>query len=154
MNQKVKSAVPLWPQKRTQFHIVRDSLPRRSLDEEGSPTDGLDPGEIPSGARSRELKPFIIHVFRVFRKPRHLNSKLKIQNSKLQKLIPLLLNWFSQNARDLPWRRARDPYAIWVSEIMKYKTLNVKQPQREIKILCLDFSKFQRDSLIKAASLF
>jgi len=51
-----------------------------------------------------------------------LNSKLKIQNSKLQNLVLLLLDWFSQNARDLPWRRTRDPYAIWVSEIMLQQT--------------------------------
>jgi A/G-specific adenine glycosylase len=51
-----------------------------------------------------------------------LNSKLKIQNSKLRKLVPLLLNWFATNARDLPWRRTHDPYAIWVSEIMLQQT--------------------------------
>jgi A/G-specific adenine glycosylase len=33
-----------------------------------------------------------------------------------------LLNWFSTNARDLPWRRTHDPYAIWVSEIMLQQT--------------------------------
>ncbi len=33
-----------------------------------------------------------------------------------------MLNWFSRNARDLPWRRTRDPYAIWVSEIMLQQT--------------------------------
>jgi A/G-specific adenine glycosylase len=33
-----------------------------------------------------------------------------------------LLGWFSANARDLPWRRTRDPYAIWVSEIMLQQT--------------------------------
>ena len=33
-----------------------------------------------------------------------------------------LLNWFSQNARDLPWRETHDPYAIWVSEIMLQQT--------------------------------
>jgi A/G-specific adenine glycosylase len=50
------------------------------------------------------------------------NSKFKIQNSKLQKLTGLLLDWFSRNARDLPWRHTRDPYAIWVSEIMLQQT--------------------------------
>ena len=50
------------------------------------------------------------------------NLKPKIQNSKLQKLVPLLLDWFSAYARDLPWRRTRDPYAIWVSEIMLQQT--------------------------------
>jgi A/G-specific adenine glycosylase len=33
-----------------------------------------------------------------------------------------LLEWFKKNKRDLPWRRTRDPYAIWVSEIMLQQT--------------------------------
>ena len=33
-----------------------------------------------------------------------------------------LLEWFDRNARDLPWRRTRDPYAIWISEIMLQQT--------------------------------
>ena len=34
----------------------------------------------------------------------------------------LLSAWFRQNARDLPWRRTRDPYAILVSEVMLQQT--------------------------------
>ena len=33
-----------------------------------------------------------------------------------------LLAWYDENRRDLPWRRTRDPYAIWVSEIMLQQT--------------------------------
>ncbi len=33
-----------------------------------------------------------------------------------------MLAWFATDARDLPWRRTRDPYAIWVSEIMLQQT--------------------------------
>jgi A/G-specific adenine glycosylase len=33
-----------------------------------------------------------------------------------------LLAWYDRVARDLPWRRTRDPYAIWVSEIMCQQT--------------------------------
>jgi A/G-specific adenine glycosylase len=33
-----------------------------------------------------------------------------------------LLAWYSQNGRDLPWRRTRDPYAILVSEVMLQQT--------------------------------
>jgi A/G-specific adenine glycosylase len=33
-----------------------------------------------------------------------------------------LLRWFAAGARDLPWRRTRDPYAVWVSEIMLQQT--------------------------------
>jgi A/G-specific adenine glycosylase len=30
--------------------------------------------------------------------------------------------WYRRGARDLPWRRTRDPYAIWVSEVMLQQT--------------------------------
>jgi len=33
-----------------------------------------------------------------------------------------LLDWYDQARRDLPWRRTRDPYAIWVSEVMLQQT--------------------------------
>ncbi len=33
-----------------------------------------------------------------------------------------LMEWFAVSARDLPWRRTRDPYGIWVSEIMLQQT--------------------------------
>jgi len=33
-----------------------------------------------------------------------------------------LLDWYLANRRDLPWRRTRDPYHIWVSEIMLQQT--------------------------------
>src|SRR6266850_4706426 len=33
-----------------------------------------------------------------------------------------LLRWYDQNRRDLPWRRTRDPYRIWLSEIMLQQT--------------------------------
>jgi A/G-specific adenine glycosylase len=51
-----------------------------------------------------------------------MNPKSEIRNPRLAWLIPLLLNWFAANARDLPWRRTRDPYSIWVSEIMLQQT--------------------------------
>jgi A/G-specific adenine glycosylase len=33
-----------------------------------------------------------------------------------------LLRWYDAHGRDLPWRRTRDPYAIWLSEIMLQQT--------------------------------
>ena len=33
-----------------------------------------------------------------------------------------LLGWYAENARDLPFRHTRDPYAIWISEIMAQQT--------------------------------
>src|ERR1051325_10403037 len=37
-------------------------------------------------------------------------------------IVSRLLHWYRTNARDLPWRRTRDPYAIWISEIMLQQT--------------------------------
>jgi len=45
-----------------------------------------------------------------------------LKTKKTAQIVTSLLNWFSTNARDLPWRRTQDPYAIWVSEIMLQQT--------------------------------
>jgi A/G-specific adenine glycosylase len=47
---------------------------------------------------------------------------LSVKTAKIKDIVQSLLEWFSANARDLPWRRTRDPYAIWVSEIMLQQT--------------------------------
>jgi A/G-specific adenine glycosylase len=41
---------------------------------------------------------------------------------KSRNIAQSLLGWFARSARELPWRRTRDPYAIWVSEIMLQQT--------------------------------
>jgi A/G-specific adenine glycosylase len=43
-------------------------------------------------------------------------------NAQKEKIQKRLLRWFDKNGRDLPWRKTRDPYAIWVSEIMLQQT--------------------------------
>ena len=40
----------------------------------------------------------------------------------LENIIEPLLGWYEKNHRDLPWRAHRDPYHIWVSEIMLQQT--------------------------------
>ena len=37
-------------------------------------------------------------------------------------LVPPLLAWFAHQARDLPWRHTRDPYAVWIAEVMLQQT--------------------------------
>src|SRR5580658_3463850 len=37
-------------------------------------------------------------------------------------IVELLLRWYATAKRDLPWRRTRDPYAIWLSEVMLQQT--------------------------------
>jgi A/G-specific adenine glycosylase len=40
----------------------------------------------------------------------------------INQLSRCITSWFGKNARDLPWRRTRDPYAIWISEVMLQQT--------------------------------
>ncbi len=43
--------------------------------------------------------------------------------SSIYNTLPsLLLPWFSENARDLPWRQDKNPYHVWLSEIMLQQT--------------------------------
>jgi A/G-specific adenine glycosylase len=50
----------------------------------------------------------------------------KKPNPALTRDLPILrqslLAWYASHHRDLPWRRTKDPYAIWVSEIMLQQT--------------------------------
>ena len=43
-------------------------------------------------------------------------------NDVFKKLPAALLPWYQQNKRDLPWRQNREPYHVWLSEIMLQQT--------------------------------
>jgi A/G-specific adenine glycosylase len=45
-----------------------------------------------------------------------------LQSRELGAFRKQLLSWFRQYQRDLPWRRTKDPYRIWLSEIMLQQT--------------------------------
>ncbi len=47
---------------------------------------------------------------------------MTLAGSELGRLQRALLAWFHKRKRDLPWRRTRDPYRIWLSEIMLQQT--------------------------------
>ena len=44
------------------------------------------------------------------------------QGRALRRIRRPLLRWYDANRRDLPWRRTKDPYAIWISEAMLQQT--------------------------------
>ncbi len=48
-----------------------------------------------------------------------LNNHEKININAFQQD---LISWFKEEQRDLPWRKDRDPYKVWVSEIMLQQT--------------------------------
>jgi A/G-specific adenine glycosylase len=49
-------------------------------------------------------------------------SILKIPTAEIPAFRRGMLSWFAERKRDLPWRRTRDPYRIWLSEIMLQQT--------------------------------
>ena len=49
-------------------------------------------------------------------------NTMAFKNDRLSRAVPLLLQWFAENKRDLPWRRDRAPYHVWLSEIMLQQT--------------------------------
>ncbi|HYL10807.1 MAG TPA: A/G-specific adenine glycosylase [Candidatus Acidoferrales bacterium] len=47
---------------------------------------------------------------------------MKLSSARKLRIQSLLLAWFRERQRDLPWRRTRDAYRIWLSEIMLQQT--------------------------------
>ncbi|MCE9534576.1 MAG: A/G-specific adenine glycosylase [Planctomycetes bacterium] len=50
-----------------------------------------------------------------------MNSEL-LESRRLTSFRRRLFRWFASQQRDLPWRQNRDPYRIWVSEVMLQQT--------------------------------
>jgi A/G-specific adenine glycosylase len=46
----------------------------------------------------------------------------KISKPSAKAVSAKVVRWFRGHQRDLPWRRTRDPYAVWISEIMLQQT--------------------------------
>lgn len=40
----------------------------------------------------------------------------------MDRIADILLDWYAREGRDLPWRRTRDPYRIWLSEVILQQT--------------------------------
>jgi A/G-specific adenine glycosylase len=49
-------------------------------------------------------------------------GKINQQTMNVRAFRRALLAWYASNRRDLPWRRTRDPYRIWLSEVMLQQT--------------------------------
>lgn len=44
------------------------------------------------------------------------------KKNKIEIIVKPLLEWYERNARELPWREEKEPYHIWISEIMLQQT--------------------------------
>ena len=66
-----------------------------------------------------------IYIFNI---PRYVTNKKKVENVSMfnyeykQQFKENLVAWFDSEKRDLPWRHTKEPYKIWVSEVMLQQT--------------------------------
>ena len=72
----------------------------------------------------------------------------RAQNLK-REVRPQLLSWFDRSKRDLPWRRTKDPYGIWVSEVMLQQT----QVERVVRYWTKFLERFPTVKSLAAAEL-
>lgn len=47
----------------------------------------------------------------------------------------ILLEWFAANKRDLPWRKTKDPYKIWLSEVIMQQTQIIQGTRYYLKFV-------------------
>ena len=45
-----------------------------------------------------------------------------METVELEKIVEPIVKWYKENKRMLPWRKQKNPYAIWISEIMLQQT--------------------------------
>lgn len=73
---------------------------------------------------------------------------------ELNNIVKPLLEWYHKNKRDLPWRQTKDPYRIWVSEIMLQQTrVEAVKPYYERFLQTLptvrDLAEAEEETLLK-----
>jgi A/G-specific adenine glycosylase len=51
-----------------------------------------------------------------------MSPELPLARALVARVQRLLRAWYRAHGRDLPWRRTRDPYPVWVSEVMLQQT--------------------------------
>jgi len=57
-----------------------------------------------------------------FRRQPETGANIIVEERVCDAIRPALLKWYARRRRDFPWRRTRDPYRVWASEIMLKQT--------------------------------
>lgn len=78
-----------------------------------------------AGRKKTARKPRSREGSAAIRRPRAVTPSASASTNaadSIRRVREPLLRWYDANRRDLPWRRTRDPYAIWISEAMLQQT--------------------------------
>lgn len=75
-------------------------------------------------------------------------------SKQLGRIVASLLTWYQKNKRDLPWRKDKNPYHVWISEIMLQQTrieavMNYYQRFMERLPSIQSLAKINEDELLK-----
>lgn len=76
------------------------------------------------------------------------------ETKRLEKMTKPIIQWYQQNKRELPWRKEKNPYHIWLSEIMLQQTRieAVKQYYerflKQLPTIC-DLANVEEQTLLK-----
>ena len=98
------------------------------VDTAGDPVDGANPDRAqeikPTRARKTSLQPPVAAALDVVASAVEATAVLDANAAQLDpaEFRRLLMGWYRAEARELPWRGTKDPYHIWVSEIMLQQT--------------------------------
>ena len=57
-----------------------------------------------------------------------------MKHSQIEQFQTILIAWYHQHGRELPWRQTKNPYYIWVSEIMLQQT--------QVDTVCSYYTRF------------
>lgn len=79
---------------------------------------------------------------------KHLNSLASMRPAFVERMLA----WYDSHARDLPWRRNRDPYRVWLSEIMLQQT-RVAAVLEHYRIFLKRFPTVQKLAAAREASV-
>src|SRR5690625_1833280 len=91
-----------------QGNVQRGSMQRGTVEQGSTQQENMQCGAVQQGSLQREIT--------------LSGSKGQGRGEKRVYFVQNLLQWYEANKRDLPWRRTKDPYKIWVSEIMLQQT--------------------------------
>lgn len=83
---------------------------------ENSAVQWITINELPLVCNEAHMLPIYNKVYR------RIQQIMQERKTIYEKLPQRLLPWYQKNARDLPWRKDRAPYHVWLSEIMLQQT--------------------------------
>src|SRR5262249_35012935 len=94
---------------------------RRSTPATARRHDRIEPATRPR--RNERMRPLTVAKRARVGQGRESGARLGIRvSARVRFLHRALGRWFALEKRDLPWRRSRDPYRIWISEAMLQQT--------------------------------